>query len=99
LSIRAATGRISRPRPGAPTRRSTSTRDCTEFLSAPPERFRRAVSLLLEDLRENPHVIDVFDVLVKDPALPEWAQRWPGPFTITVSRVGDHGEDDDGAAG
>lgn len=55
-----------------------ATWDCTSH-------FRRHFGEKeLQEIQEVGAFIDEDDVLLDDPAAPEWIREWNGPFTITV---------------
>ena len=59
--------------------------DCTTFVTDPPgwcknyfgQKFHKAAG-------DGDEFLDTGDVLLQDPAAPEWVRNWRGPFTISV---------------
>jgi hypothetical protein len=59
--------------------------DCTAFALEHPDYLAQ----LEDDLDDPDGTEDDYDVFKADPAAPEWAREWQGPFTIRIRRVED----------
>lgn len=58
----------------------SDTWDCTAFVATMTDEERD----LINARNEFDPYLDVSDLLMEDPARPDWIKKWRGPFTITV---------------